>query len=415
MPHRYLPVRPNLDQLRNQAKDFLRLLHREDPQAVEEFREHHPAPPPPVAAKLGDAQLALARSYKTASWPRLVTACKLTDAIWRGDVETVRQMVIKSPELLTENARGVPDSNWGPPMSYAANVGQNEIIQALRDLGAQDLNHAFDRACLQGRIGTARLLHKLGAVPGEDCLLWTCETQNPDGMAFLMELGLPFQDKSGDWKPLVALLLETYGRNPSGKHACLRIAVAQGIELPDTPVMALHLGRVDLLDAHLKRDPQLLSRQFSYRDIYPLELGCHEDESLGLHGTPLDGGTLLHLAVDFDEPEIVDWFLQNGGDVDAPAAIMSDGFGGHTALFGCVVSQPYRCGRQRGAPMTTTLLAAGANPGARASLKKRLRFVEDETEHEYRDVSVVEWGERFHDQDWVNRAALLQIRSALER
>lgn len=413
MSYRHLPVRPNLEQLRHQAKDYLRLLHRDDPATLADFREHHPSPPAPADAKLADAQLALARSYQTASWPRLVVACHMTDAIWRGDVDAVKQLVLKDPKLLHEAAHGVPDSNWGPPMSYAANVGQNAIIEALRELGAEDLNHAFDRACLQGRIETARMLHRMGAVPGEDCLLWTCETQNPAGMAFLMELGLPFVDKSGDWKPLVGLLLETYSRNPAGKHGCLEIAVKQGVELPDTPIMAFHRGRIDLLERHLAVDPSLLARTFSYREIYPPEAGCHDDESLGAHGTPLAGTTLLHLAVDFDEIEIARWFLERGGYVDAPAQVDADGFGGHTALFGCVVSQAYRIGRDKEGAMTRLLLNAGANPSARASLRKRLRFVDDETPHEYRDVSVLEWGEKFQDQAWVNAAAIRLIREAM--
>ena len=60
----------------------------------------------------------------------------MTDAIWRGDVETVRRMVTRDPRLLHEAARGLPDSNWGPPMSYAANIGQDAIIEMLRGLGA---------------------------------------------------------------------------------------------------------------------------------------------------------------------------------------------------------------------------------------------------------------------------------------
>ena len=101
------------------------------------------------SARLADAQFVLARSYGLSSWPRLVTACRMIDAIWRGDVETVRTMVRKNPKLIVEDARGVK-GNWGPPMSYAANLGQDAIIEMLRGLGAADLEFAFDRACLQG-------------------------------------------------------------------------------------------------------------------------------------------------------------------------------------------------------------------------------------------------------------------------
>lgn len=420
---RHFPVRPNLDQLKHQAKDLLRAIRQGDPAAVAELRWHHPKQGTkaidPASAKLADvklaeAQAALARSYGFANWPRLVTACRMTDAIWRGDVEAVRALILKDPRLLHESARGVADSNWGPPMSYAANVGQDAIIAMLREMGAEDLQHAFDRACLQGQIETARRLHTMGAqvVPG--LVMGPCETLNPDGLAFLLELGAELADEHGDHLAPVALLLQTYGRWPKGKHRCLELMVEHGVALPDTPTMAVHRGRIDLLEAHLRRDPHLLSRAFSHEEIYPPALGCHSDHSFALHGTPLAGTTLLHMCVDFDEIEIARWLIEHGADVNAKADIDADGFGGHTPLFGCVVSQSYICGRQRDAAFARLLLDHGADPNARASLRKRLRFVADESMHEYRDVTPLAWGQRFHGPDspghaWVSEPAMRLI------
>jgi len=189
MSDRYFPVRPNLVQLRHQAKDSLRAIRRDDPSSVEELRKHHPEPIEPGDAKLRDAQLALARGYGLPSWPRLVIACLMTDAIWRGDIETVREPILKDPCLLHESARGQPDGNWGPPMPYAANIGQDAIVRLLRELGATDLQHAFDRACLQGRIATARKLYAMGARPTPGCVMGPCETLNASGLEFLFELG----------------------------------------------------------------------------------------------------------------------------------------------------------------------------------------------------------------------------------
>jgi hypothetical protein len=409
-PSRHLPVRPDLDQLKREASDLLRDFQARDPAAVKTFRLHHPDRPNASVAILPDAHLALARSYGVASWPRLVLACRLIDAIWRDDLDEVRELVTRHPELLHEDARGVP-GNWGPPMSYAANLGRDRIISMLRDCGAQDLQHAFNRACLQGNIDTARLLHGLGARPQPGVVMGPCETQNGAGLKFLLELGAAFADDKGDRLAPVALILETYCRDPEGKHQCLALAAEQGIDLPDTPTMALHRGRIDLLEAHLRREPTLLSRTFTHGEIYPASLGCHADESLALHGTPLAGTTLLHQAVDFDEIEIARWLIERGADVNAKAAIDADGFGGHTPLFGCVVSQPCRVGRQKEASFAKLLLDHGADPNARASLRKRLRFVADETEHHYRDVSVLEWGERFHDQAWVSKPAMELIRA----
>src|SRR5690348_8782618 len=91
--HRSLPVRPNLEQLKHQAKDLLRGILQGDPAIIDEFNKYHPRPIPIAGPgkdarkalrqiKLADAQLALARSYEAPSWSRLVQACKLVDAIW---------------------------------------------------------------------------------------------------------------------------------------------------------------------------------------------------------------------------------------------------------------------------------------------------------------------------------------------
>jgi len=415
---RHFPVRPNLDQLKHQAKDLLRAVKQNDPAAVAELLKHHPTQGmkaiDPASAKLADAQAALARSYGLQNWPRLVTACRMTDAIWQGDVETVRALVLKDPWLLNEAARGIADSNWGPPMSYAANVGQDAIIAMLREMGAEDLQHAFDRACLQGRIETARRLHSMGARVLPGMVMGPCETLNPEGLAFLLALGADLTDKDGDRLAPLALLLQTYCRGPENKHRCLELVAKRGVALPDTPPVAMHRGRIDLLEEHLRRDPKLLSRTFSHEEIYPPELGCHSDHSLALHGTPLAGTTLLHMCVDFDEIEIARWLIEQGANVNACAEVDADGFGGHTPLFGCVVSQAYLCGLQRDAAFARLLLDRGADPNARASLRKRLRFIPDESMHEYRNVTPLSWGESFynpgsHGHSWVSKPAMQLI------
>jgi len=406
---RHFPVHPNLEQLRHQAKDLLRDLRNHDPDAIALLRKHHPNTADPATVKLADAQLVVARSYGLPNWARLVTACRMTNAIWRGDAEAVRGLVLKDPRLLHEAARGLPDSNWGPPMSYAANIAQDAIIQMLRDMGATDVQHAFDRACLQGKIETARRLYKMGARPVPGCVMGPCETLNDAGLSLLLELGAELSDEQGNSLAPVALLLQTYSRYPQGKHRCLELVAERGITLPDTPVMAVHRGRRDLLEAHFHRDPGIIGCTFSIEEIYPPELGCGPDFSFGLHGTPLAGTSLLHISVEFDEIEIARWLIEHGADVNARAEMDTDGFGGHTALFGCVVNDSYLCGRQRDGEFVRLLLDSGADPNARASLRKQLHFVPDETMHEYRDITPIAWGEQFHGQrwhDWVSKPAM---------
>ena len=415
MTKRHFPVRPNLEQLRHQAKDLLRAFRCGDAEAVEDFHEHHTKTVEPESARLADAQFVLARSYGLPSWPRLVTACRMTDAIWRGDVEAVRALVLRDPRLLEEDVRGV-EGNWGPPLSYAANVGQDAMIEMLRGLGADDLEYAFGRACLQGHIGTARKLHAMMGRPrpADHFLSWSAYTLNVEGTALLLELGARVYDDDGERLAPVDVVLETDSRKPEAKQRILALYAEHGFAYPDTPMMALHRGRIDLLEEHLRRDPELLRRTFSHEEIFPVELGCH-DEVLATHGTPLAGTTLLHVCADYDEIEIARWLIERGIDVNERARVDADGFGGHTALFGTVVSQPNfwinHHGRTPEAPFTRLLLDHGADPNVRVSLRKELHpGYEIPGMYEYRDVSPVSWGERFHFKKLVNTAAMKMIR-----
>lgn len=415
MAKRHVPVRPNLEQLKHQAKDLLRLFREGNPEAVTDFREHHTKVIEPESARLADAQFVLARSYGLRNWPRLVTACRMTDAIWRGDVDAVREMVLKDPRLLKEDARGV-EGNWGPPLSYAANVGQDAIIEMLRGLGASDLEYAFGRACLQGHIGTARKLHAMNGSrrPADHLLSWSAYTLNVEGTALLLELGARVYDDNGGRLAPVDVVLETDSRRPAAKHRILEMYAEHGFQYPDTPIMALHRGRIDLLEQHLVRDPELLRRTFAFEEIFPPELGCH-DEILATHGTPLAGTSLLHVCADYDEIEIARWLLDRGMNVDERARVDADGFGGHTALFGTVVSQPNfwinHHGRTPEAPFTRMLLEHAADPNVRASLRKELHpGYEIPGMYEYRDVTPVSWGERFHFKKLVNTAAIELIK-----
>lgn len=408
MAKRHFPVRPNLDQLKHQAKDLLRAAHAGEAEAVSDFTEFHPRNVPAGKAILADAQLVLARSYAIESWPRLVIACQMTDAIQRDDAETVRSLILQHPQILHEDARGTP-GNWGPPMSYAANLGRDKIVQMLADMDAKDIQHAFGRACLQGKVETARWLLTRGAKLERGIIMGNCETQDASGLQMLLEMGAEVCDEKGDRLAPIGMLLETYCRNSQGKHGCLELLAKHGVDLPDTPTMALHRGRIDLLEEHLRPDPGLLGRRFSHHEIYPLELGCHADQTLALCGTPLGGTTLLHLCVDFDELEIAKWLIDHGANVNAKADVDADGFGGHTPLFNAVVSQPNRVRSKNSDAFASLLLDHGADPTVRASIRKQLRFVDDETLHEFRNVTPLEYGRRFHDQAWVSKAVMTLI------
>jgi ankyrin repeat protein len=244
-------------------------------------------------------------------------------------------------------------------------------------------------------------------------------TLSASGTALALELGAQVKDEYGRAAP-VDVVLETDSRNPQAKHAILEMYVRHGLELPDTPIMALHRGRIDLLEKHFQRSPGLLRRRFTYQEIFPPELGCHyseDGEPLATFATPLGGTTLLHIAIDYDEFEIARWLLSRGADPNAKAEVDRDGFGGHTPLFNSVVAQPHfwtnHLKKPDEAPFTQLLLEHRADPNARASLRKMLHpGYGPDTMHEYRDVTPLAWGKRFHRQKFVSQRALELVREA---
>jgi hypothetical protein len=307
MPVRRLPVRPHLKQLHRQAKELLRAVHAGDANAIAELREHHRESIDPSAATLADAQLVLARSYGAPSWTRLVQAVQLVDAIWRDDPDSVRALITRNAALIKEHVLVRTDSGWGPPMSYAANLGRDRIIRLLHQHGARDLEPAAGRAALQGKVDTVRLIYELAGRPSLDklSLAGPAYTLSVEGTAVLFMLGVRLVGLEGVDRNTMEHLLGTDSRNPAAKHRILEMYVEHGFEPLDTPVMALHRGRIDLLEAHLAGDPDLLTRTFDIADLFPLAPACARDPYTA-QGTPVHRTTLLHIAAYFDELDIAE-------------------------------------------------------------------------------------------------------------
>jgi hypothetical protein len=124
------------------------------------------------------------------------------------------------------------------------------------------------------------------------------------------------------------------------------------------------------------------------------------------------------MCVDYDEMEIAKWLISRGVNVNAPSAVGDRGFGGYTPLFNTVVSQPnfWMNYRNRGpfvAPFTELLLEHGANPNVRASIYKSLHEGHgDPTRHDYRNVTPLAWGRRFHAPIFVSQPAMKLIEAA---
>lgn len=103
-PTRSLRQRPDLDQLKRQAKDLLRSFRKGDSAAVAEVHAHYHGADPRTFA-LHDAQLVIARAYGFESWPKLkasvdgATVRRIVDAVRAGNLDEVRAMLKVRPEL----------------------------------------------------------------------------------------------------------------------------------------------------------------------------------------------------------------------------------------------------------------------------------------------------------------------------
>ncbi len=214
-----LPERPDLDQLRRQAKELRDGLRRGDAAAVERFGRHHPGALQ-GAASLASAQLVIARELGFASWPRLKAAIDmgaadvsrrvqafvsaviegrlrqardifgadpgiarrgLLAATVLGDAEAVREMLAADPgaAVAIDEERGWPPllyacySRW-PQIDPSREPGVAEVVRLLLDGGASpntnDGGRPRYRSALKGSVevnnpGVTEMLLDAGAHP----------------------------------------------------------------------------------------------------------------------------------------------------------------------------------------------------------------------------------------------------------
>jgi hypothetical protein len=138
LPARRVPERPDLDQLKRQAKELLAGLAARESSAVAEVRQYYPGAPFDTFA-LHDAQLVLARAYGFDSWPKLkarvdgVTIGRLHDAAERGDVGAVRNLLERRPELVNRDRDGYPERL---PLHIAVQRRDAAMVRLLMERGA---------------------------------------------------------------------------------------------------------------------------------------------------------------------------------------------------------------------------------------------------------------------------------------
>ncbi len=103
---RSFPERPNIEQLKKQARELLAAFRDGEAGALAEVGAHD-ADAVPATFRLADAQRVLARAYSLDSWPKLVARVRLAEtarffaAAEQGDVAAVTVMVGRRADLAT--------------------------------------------------------------------------------------------------------------------------------------------------------------------------------------------------------------------------------------------------------------------------------------------------------------------------
>jgi ankyrin repeat protein len=405
-PARQLPEDPDLRHLKDQARDLLKAGQAES---------------------LARAQFRIARRYGFASWPRLkahVESLQLVGqlklAIDANDLEAVRRLMTRHPDL----HRAPIGYGQAGPLTWVAECriprvppGETRLAMArwmIED--GSDVHQGGDmplmRAALDDtRLPMTELLVALGAdVNGVSCngtypvILGPCETFAPRTLQWLLDRGADLHAAAKYCCP-VGMILCIYSRSAKEKNACLEIVGAAGFPLPEAPVMALHRGRLDLLQEHLDRDPSLLERRFTNSEIFSADGSPVDVPGDAYPATPVAGGTLLHLAIEFDDIDVARWLIERGADVNARAIVDAEGSAGHTPLFHAAVTLAY-APDDSGARL---LLDHGADPNARATFPPGAAFHGQAPAEALRDVTPIGYARRYPDPRFVNAPAIAAI------
>lgn len=401
---RELPEQPDLRHLRDQARDLLRAGQ---------------------ATSLAKAQFQVARQYGFASWPKLKAhveslqlAGQLKLAIDANDVDRMKELMTRHPDL----HRAPLGYGKNGPLTWVAECRVPRVPPGETRLGmarwmienGSDVHQGGDGPLMRAALDDSRVpMMELLVANGADVnavwgghypiVLGPCETYAPGALKWLLDHGADLQAAARYSDP-VGMIICIYSRNPKSKSACLEIIGESGFALPDTPVMALHRGRLDLLGEHLDREPGLLNRRFTYGEVFAVESEGEPGDAYP--ATPVAGVTLLHLAVEFDDIDMARWLIERGADVDARAIV--GGAEGHTPLFHAVVNLAAAMGQGTDS-RARLLLDHGADPNARATFGAGATLHGEVLEEAMQDVTPVGYARRYPDRRCVNEAAVAAI------
>jgi ankyrin repeat protein len=374
-----LPERPNLQHLKNQAKDLMRTGG---------------------ATSLADAQFRVARSYGFASWGKLKAHVELLgevgelkSAIDRNDFDSVRAMMTRNPTLhrapLGYGKNGpltwvaecrVP---WEPPSETRLAMARWMI-----DNGS-DIHQGGDgplmRAALNGyRVPMMELLVAQGADVNAEwsgyfpIIFAPCETVDAVALKWLLDHGAnPNCDRAGRKYPGTALdyVIGTYSRSQQLRD-CIDLLVERGAttryQIP--ALLDVLRGDTESLKGRIDADVSLVHRRFE-----ELDFGATAGRSLTLRGS-----TLLHVAAEYGNLDAARLLTDRGADVNARAMIDERGVGGQTPIFHAVTQFG-----NWGYEVAKCLVACGADLSLRVKLPGHYEQPEEIVECAPRDYATL--------------------------
>jgi ankyrin repeat protein len=361
---RPLPDRPSLRHLKDQAKD----LHKTG-----------------AAKSIADAQFKIARLYGFASWPKLKAHVEsfeeigqLKQAIDTNDIVRVKTMMTGNPALHSAPLGYGQDG----PLTWVAECrvpwespGPVRLAMAEWMIAhGSDVHQGGDGPLMRAALNEYRIpMMELLVSRGADVnALWhghfpvifaPCESMDPAALKWLLDHGANPNCRDHGYKvsghsyPGTALdyLIASYARSAQRLSACIDILLQAGCatKYHAPAVLQLLRGRLDDLAELIDADPSLVNRRFS-------ELDCGQT---GGRLLLLQGGTLLHVAVEYGNVAAVALLLDRGADVNARATVDEAGIGGQTAIFHAVTQFD-----DDGLPVTHLLVERGADLTVRAKL-----------------------------------------------
>jgi ankyrin repeat protein len=286
---RTLTARPDLQQLKRQAKELLAAFAAGDDAAAVEVSAHFQGGDPATFA-LHDAQFVLARSYGFDSWPKLkayvdgVTVGRLAEAVRAGDSRRVRAMLKARPELVNYDQA---ENNEHRAIHYAVFARNAAMVRLLMQAGADARKGIYPHrdATMAHTIAVERGYAEIAAIIEEEEGKRRGGTPPPPD-----ELGDAISE--GDDERVIGIL----ERNPS----LLETQPPKGWTLID---VAAKVGGKRLVRWLADRGLPMTARA-------AVVVGDAE----WLRERARDGEELLSLAVKHDRPEILRMLLDAGLD-----------------------------------------------------------------------------------------------------